>query len=422
MFRYAHAMHTNWKEAVTSVLSQLESQRQLEKFASDPTRSQYLGIVYITEPFVEASQDILAMLKQGLGFSDWVGGVAPGVCGADEEYYREPALVVMLTEFPANSVRLFSGAKPLPKTDTVTAAGRSALASALIHIDPQADQVADFLEDLTIKMPNKQIFGGLMSDVPFNQIANALYGGGLSGAVFSDRISIKTRMTLGVQVVGQHHQVTAARGGMVDTLDDKSALDVFLSDLGLFSNDSYGAELTKIIQEYGQRFSNGLYAGVLTTKEQAQDEQVTTDACSTTSKPLQIKPILGIDPSLGSIAIAGHYEAGDEMIFCLRDEDSARLDLIRMCASLRDEIDAASVEQNTVSSPLRVFNGLKSKPRGGVYISCRARGAGLFSQPGVELRMVREQLGDIPLIGYFANGEVFQGRLYGYTGVLLLFF
>jgi small ligand-binding sensory domain FIST len=35
--------------------------------------------------------------------------------------------------------------------------------------------------------------------------------------------------------------------------------------------------------------------------------------------------------------------------------------------------------------------------------------------------MVRDALGDFPLAGFFANGEICNERLYGYTGVLALF-
>jgi small ligand-binding sensory domain FIST len=35
--------------------------------------------------------------------------------------------------------------------------------------------------------------------------------------------------------------------------------------------------------------------------------------------------------------------------------------------------------------------------------------------------MIRDRFGDIPLIGFFANGEISRDRLYGHTGVLTLF-
>jgi small ligand-binding sensory domain FIST len=35
--------------------------------------------------------------------------------------------------------------------------------------------------------------------------------------------------------------------------------------------------------------------------------------------------------------------------------------------------------------------------------------------------MISRTLGDIPLVGFFANGEISHNRLYGYTGVLTVF-
>jgi small ligand-binding sensory domain FIST len=34
---------------------------------------------------------------------------------------------------------------------------------------------------------------------------------------------------------------------------------------------------------------------------------------------------------------------------------------------------------------------------------------------------VRRALGDVPLVGFFAGGEIAHQQLYGYTGVLTVF-
>ena len=68
-----------------------------------------------------------------------------------------------------------------------------------------------------------------------------------------------------------------------------------------------------------------------------------------------------------------------------------------------------------------IRQGLFTHPRGGVYYSCLGRGASLFGPDSGELRLIREALGDFPLVGFFCNGEVSHNRLYGYTGVLTLF-
>jgi small ligand-binding sensory domain FIST len=65
--------------------------------------------------------------------------------------------------------------------------------------------------------------------------------------------------------------------------------------------------------------------------------------------------------------------------------------------------------------------GLAGPPRGGLYFSCLGRGERLFGRRSAELTIIQERLGDVPLAGFFCNGEIAHDRLYGYTGVLLLF-
>ena len=40
---------------------------------------------------------------------------------------------------------------------------------------------------------------------------------------------------------------------------------------------------------------------------------------------------------------------------------------------------------------------------------------------GAELQVVRNALGDLPLVRFFAGGEIARHHLYGYTGVLTVF-
>jgi small ligand-binding sensory domain FIST len=37
------------------------------------------------------------------------------------------------------------------------------------------------------------------------------------------------------------------------------------------------------------------------------------------------------------------------------------------------------------------------------------------------MKIVRHALGDVPVVGFFAGGEIGYRHLYGYTGVLLAF-
>jgi len=63
----------------------------------------------------------------------------------------------------------------------------------------------------------------------------------------------------------------------------------------------------------------------------------------------------------------------------------------------------------------------KAEPKGAVYFSCLGRGRYTFGTDSEEVGLIKDEFGDLPLVGFFANGEISHHRLYGYTGVLTLF-
>ncbi len=423
MFRFGHATHPNWREALELVLVQLEGQMQLEQFAADPARPQKLGLLYATEAFADHMDSILAGLRQRTRVQDWVGGIAQGVCSSGVEYYQEPALAVMLLEFPTDSAKVFSGKVPLPKPGTLNKAGRNAMSSALIHVDPLTEDIDDLLEDLALKVSTNQVFGGLVcAGAAKTHIALEPLSGGVSGVVFAEGLPMEVRMTQGVQMVGTEHEITALRGNFVEELDGLPALDVLLADLGLAGEQEEERAIDYAAEVLAKRFSHGLFVGLV---DQALAESIALRGLSggrTDAYQLKVRPVVGMDPNKKSLAVAEDFNVGDRLTFCTRDENSARVDLTRMCAELREDLDAPAPKLNELQAA--GFSGILSqrKPRGAVYIACNGRGAALFGLQGVEQQIVREQLGDIPLIGFSANGEIFKGSLYGYTGVLALFF
>jgi small ligand-binding sensory domain FIST len=44
-----------------------------------------------------------------------------------------------------------------------------------------------------------------------------------------------------------------------------------------------------------------------------------------------------------------------------------------------------------------------------------------FGGPSAEALIVQHALGDVPLVGFFAAGEIAHHHLYSYTGVLTVF-
>jgi small ligand-binding sensory domain FIST len=88
-------------------------------------------------------------------------------------------------------------------------------------------------------------------------------------------------------------------------------------------------------------------------------------------------------------------------MFCRRDGQTARDDLARMLADLK----------RRATAPIK----------GAVYFTCLGRGPNMFGAPSAELAAIKDELGDVPLVGFFCNGEISHNRVYSYTGVLSLF-
>ena len=57
--------------------------------------------------FADDLGDLLDWLRSATGVRQWVGSVGIGICATGVEYYEQPALAVMLGEFPPDSFRVF---------------------------------------------------------------------------------------------------------------------------------------------------------------------------------------------------------------------------------------------------------------------------------------------------------------------------
>jgi small ligand-binding sensory domain FIST len=113
------------------------------------------------------------------------------------------------------------------------------------------------------------------------------------------------------------------------------------------------------------------------------------------------------------------------MAFCQRNPQAARADLMRICAEIREELEPQELPLQTAHALAAPEAEAAPHPArriaGAVYVSCTGRGGPHFGSPSAELQLVRRALGDVPLVGFFAGGEIAYDRLYGYTGVLTVF-
>jgi small ligand-binding sensory domain FIST len=364
---HAHAAHADWKTATEQAARSLRTQAQAIGLA--PT----LGFVYFTDPFVTFASEILTWLKMHTGVTEWVGSVGVGVCATGVEFLDEPAIVLMAGDFVPGSFSVFSGKAPPP-------AGSKKAFFGIVHADPQTPDIDELIADMSGKVQSGYLCGGLSSSRSSTvQIANHVFSGGLSGVVFDQRVPIATRLTQGVAPASaRRYEVTRGEGNYVVELDDRPALDVMLEDFG-------------ITTEGLRKAARDLYVGLVVRGSEG----------ALGAGDYLVRNLIGIDPHNKIIAISDHVETGQRLLFCRRNQQSARDDLVRMIYDLKDD--------------------LSEPPKGALYHACVGRGPHMFGEQHAELKLLREHLGDIPLIGFFANGEIARDKLYGYTGVLTVF-
>ena len=420
LFPYGHATHPQWPMAAGLVLAQLRAHMALPGYATAPT----LGLLYITDHYALHAQDILDHLSAELPeVTDWSGTVGVGIASNNVEYFDEPALAVMLCDLPHDQYRVFSGVSPLPSR----ASGRFKAHTALVHADSSTLDVAELISEMAARTDSGYVFGGLASsrsktvqfalsgygNVKGHGAAGGVFSGGLSGVAFTQGAALMSRVTQGCQPVSKNHEITACEGNVVTGLGGEPALDVMLAALNV-TLDRPQEALTKV---------RSTLVGLSSPADPLNDRHVHHPGQF--AADVVVRHIIGLDPGRKGIAVSDAPSVGMTLAFCERNAQAARADLIRVCAEIREELEPEELTvelANALNAP-----EAESAPHparriaGAIYVSCAGRGGPHFGAPSAELQIVRRALGDVPLVGFFAGGEIARHHLYGYTGVLTVF-
>lgn len=409
LFPFGHATHPQWRMAAGLVLAQLRAQMTLPDYASEPK----LALLYITDHYANEAKALLDHLRQELpGVCDWAGTVGVGIAVNNAEYMDEPAMAVMLCDVPQERYRVFSGVTPLPAGWADT---------ALVHADPATPDLAELITEVAGRTQQGYLFGGLTSsrsrsvqfalsaDRPQSVASGGVLEGGLSGVAFAPSVALLSRVTQGCQPVAPEREITAADKHVVLTLDGQPALDVMLEALDIRLSEPQKA--IPVVRSTLVGLSPTGQSGV------GRAGNLGTDVL--------VRHIVGLDPMRQGVAVAEHLESGMRLTFCRRDVHAARADLVQVCAEIREELEPEMLS-------IEAINGLSDDPvptlpqagkriAGAVYVSCTGRGGAHFGGPSAEMQIIRHALGDVPLVGFFAAGEIARHHLYGYTGVLTVF-
>ena len=320
-----------------------------------------------------------ATLRERTGVPDWVSAAGYGVIASGEEHYGEPGAAALVVDVPRDGYRLFAGGRDAGETLASREAdwiAEAAMPLALAHVDPRHPEAMEAVEGLAAGT-GSFLVGGLTAaagDAPHRagDATGCLSGGALSPAA----VEIATALSQGCSPLGPPRTVTRGKRNILIELDGRPALDAFVEDIG----EDLASDL--------RRVGGLVFAAIPVAGSDTADYTV--------------RNLVGIDPTSKVIAIAEAVPEGGKVLFCRRDRESAVEDMRRMTANLKRRVGNRPI-------------------RGGLYVSCAARGPNQFAAPQSETAIIRDALGDFPMVGFFANGELNRDRIYAYTGVLTLF-
>lgn len=354
-----------------------DSLAQLEK---SPAEFNF-GFIYVTDAMSDDYPDLLQQCKKKTGIEHWLGTIGVGIIASGQEYYDRPAVSIMLAKFDVNEFTMLPLIKNINDMELLKQPDKYLTNFGIIHGDPFYPQTQNLIEDIQHQLKDCFLVGGLTSSADKQyQVSDEVFTGGVSGVFFSENIPVLTNLSQGCSPVGNKRTITSAKDNVVYSLalaDQKSepALDVLMQDFNI-------ASISELKERAGEIFTGLCISG--------SDQSDYT-----------VRNLVGIDVEQKLFAINDALIEGHEMMFCERNEQTAVDDMQHM-------LD-------------KISSRLKEKPKGGIYISCLGRGREQFGKNSEEIKMIHNTLGDFPLTGFFANGEIHHNKLYGYTGVLTLF-
>ena len=350
-----------------------------------------LACVFFSAHHAEGVDRLAEVLKKTLRPSLLLGCSGEGVIAGVEELETQPAITVWAAALPDVDLHPLHSSFS-PTQDQFHLTGWPALGvnegTFLLLADPFTTPVQEILGIMDDRYPGAQAIGGLAGggqEVGANRLVlnDQVYDGGLVGVRLSGAIDIRPVISQGCRLIGERFVVTKAEGNLIHELGGEPALERLQTIVA------------SLPEEGQQRAQRALHLGIVIDEHRNRFEQ----------GDFLIRNLLGADRAMGAIAIGDVVQEGQTVQFHLRDAASASEDLHTLLATDRADHHRP--------------------PLGALMFSCCGRGRGLFGRPDHDAAAAKDQLGSIPLAGFFAQGEIgpvgHRNFLHGYTASLALF-
>lgn len=356
-----------------------------------------LALVFVSEQHASDYAQVPALLGSRLGDCVVVGCSASGVIGGGRELERRPAVSVTAAVLP--DVKLaarYLAADFLPAPDAPAQhwehyAGVAANVEPcfVVLADPFSFPTASLLAGLDRHFPRSVKLGGLASGAHAPGEAalfldRAAYRTGALCLALSGDIAVETLIAQGCRPVGEPLFVTQADGQRLIALDGHPPFEVLR------------ALVQRLDARDRQLMQHSLFLGIAMREAGSEYRQ----------GDFLIRNLVGLDPDSGSLWVGDEMHTRQVVQFHLRDAETSAYDLERML----DSLDAHSAA---------------NRGSGALLFSCTGRGEHLYGERDHDSNAFRRHAGEIPLGGFFCNGEIgpVHGTtfLHGYTSAFGVF-
>jgi small ligand-binding sensory domain FIST len=337
-----------------------------------------LLFLFLSPRFAPSYERVPTLVESSFPGTLLLGNAAGGVIGGGHEREQRAALSLIGAHLPAVSLQPFRlDAADLPDADASPRAWHAALGVPpqpsphfVLLADPFTFPAEKLLEGLDFAYPRSVKVGGLASGA-VRPGGNVLYlerqvvrSGGV-GVALAGEIAVETVVAQGCRPIGPVMQITRCEEHVLQELDDKPALQAL-------------QELAETVDSRDRALmAQALFLGI------AMDELATEHGAG----DFLIRNIVGIDPRQGALAVGERLRNGRSVQFHLRDAQAAAEDL-------------EAVLQRFALGP----HGTSAA--GALLFSCVGRGEHLYGFPDHDSEVFRRVMGDLPLGGFFCNGEI----------------
>jgi small ligand-binding sensory domain FIST len=355
-----------------------------------------LALLFFSPHHAGGADRVAAEARRRLGARCLLGCTGEAVIGNDQEVEQRPALSLWLGGWAAPV-----GLEPFHLALEQTPDGYSLMgwpdrvadadpagSAVLLLGDPFTFPVDAFLQQVNENSRGLRVMGGMASGSrgPGESrllLNDRVLGQGAVGVLLQGPVRVRSIVSQGCRPIGRHMVITRGRENVIAELGGKSP----------------AARLQELWQELGgkdqQLFREGLHIGRVINEYQDGFQR----------GDFLVRNVVGIYRDSGALEITDQVRVGQTVQFHVRDAETADEDLHALL-----QLDLSAHEK---------------PPAGALLFSCNGRGTRLFPEPHHDARVLRSEAGDIPVAGFFAQGELGpvggQNFIHGFTASVVLF-